>query len=240
MMPILKTVLATVIATSSVVFSAVANAATFEIQASDAYYTFAGNVSSNSNLRLLTDKATAIGFDDLDTLSFLQFDAGDLPIEAIEGKEFKATLTLEYDSQLTELANLIPATPERPVSVSVYGLTAPFNSVEGNVNDINYGTNGENAIANATIGEDRIYTWNITALVEEWLDSSTSDTNLALSGVFGNVDLDGRNSYASFYTVGATEGLVPTVTIQVPEPSSLVALSLISVGLGFATRRRSS
>lgn len=49
----LKISLASTVTASTVALGAVANAATFEIQASDAYYTFAGGVSSNSDVRLL-------------------------------------------------------------------------------------------------------------------------------------------------------------------------------------------
>lgn len=56
--------------------------------------------------------------------------------------------------------------------------------------------------------------------------------------MFGNVDIDGRNSYASFYPAGATEGLAPTLVIKtVPEPTSLVALLILGGSLLFTHKR---
>ena len=217
----------------------VAKAATFNVPASDSYFTFAGNISDTSDIRLLSDKATAIGFEGLDTISFLQFDLSALQTPELQAKFQKATLKLEYDSVLTEPANLIPATPDRPVNVSVYGLTAPFDAVNGNVDDIAFGVDGKQAISTATVGADGIYTWDITTLVRQWLTDSEPNTDLALSGVFGNVDIDGRNSYASFYPAGTTEGLAPTLVVKtVPEPASLAALVLVGSSLLIAQKRR--
>ncbi|MEM9164007.1 MAG: DNRLRE domain-containing protein [Cyanobacteria bacterium P01_F01_bin.4] len=216
-----------------------AEAATFKVTASDSYFTFAGNISGTSDIRLLSDKATAIGFEGLDTISFLQFDLSALQTPEVQTDFFKATLKLEYDSVLTEPANLIPATADRPVNVSVYALTAPFDDVNGNGNDIDFGVDGENAIATATVGDDGIYTWDVTTLVEPWLTNAVPDTDIALSGVFGNVDIDGRNSYASFYPAGATGGLAPTLVVEtVPEPASLAALVLLGSGLMFTRKQR--
>ena len=216
----------------------IARAATFNAPARDSYFTFAGNISSTSDIRLLSDKATAIGFDGLDTISFLQFDLSELLIPEMQENFLQATLKLEYDSVLTEPANLIPATADRPVNVSVYGLTAPFDDVNGNVDDIDYGSNGDLAIATAAIGADGVYTWDVTDLVNQWLIASAPNTDIALSGVFGNVDIDGRNSYASFYPAGATEGLAPTLVIKtVPEPTGLVALLILGGGLLFTQKR---
>ncbi|NEP18425.1 MAG: PEP-CTERM sorting domain-containing protein [Leptolyngbya sp. SIO4C1] len=216
-----------------------AEAAVFKVTASDSYFTFAGNISGTSDIRLLSDKATAIGFEGLDTISFLQFDLSALQTPEIQDNFLQATLKLEYDSVLTEPANLIPATADRPVNVSVYDLTAPFDDVSGNGDDIDFGPDGENAIATATVGDDGVYTWDITTLVDQWLVTATSDTDIALSGVFGNVDIDGRNSYASFYPAGATAGLPPTLVIEtVPEPTSIAALVLLGSGLMFSRKRR--
>ncbi|MEL6136013.1 MAG: DNRLRE domain-containing protein [Cyanobacteria bacterium J06626_23] len=213
-----------------------AQAAVFNITASDSYFTFAGNISGTSDIRLLSDKATAIGFEGLDTLSFIEFDFSGL---ALDSEFASATLQLTYDSVLTEPANLIPATPDRRVNVSVYDLTAPFDDVNGNVDDIDYGVDGENEIATATVSADGVYTWDISALVAEWLATDTPDTGLALSGVFGNVDIDGRNSYASFYPAGAATDLAPTIVIEtVPEPANLAALALAGGGVLLVRRQR--
>lgn len=217
-----------------------AQAAAFNVTASDSYFTFAGNVSGSSDIRLLSDKATAIGFEGLDTISFLQFDLGELQTPEVQSKFEQATLQLTYDPVLTEPANLIPATGNRPVTVSVYDLTAPFDSADGNTTaDIDFGAAGENAIASTSVGDGGTYTWDITSLVSQWLTGAELNTDLALSGVFGNVDIDGRNSYASFFPAGATAGLAPTITVKtVPEPNSLAALLLLGGGLAIAKKRQ--
>ena len=217
-----------------------AEAAVFSVPASDSYFTFAGNISGSSDIRLLSDKATAIGFEGFDTISFLQFDLSALQTPEIQDDFLNATLKLEYDSVLTEPANLIPATAARPVNVSVYGLTAPFDNVNGNVDTIAFGADGADAIATETIGADGIYSWDITTLVSQWLTDATTDTDIALSGVFGNVNIDDRNSYASFYPAGATAGLSPTIVVEtVPEPASLIALLLVG-GCVFLSKKQRS
>ncbi|MEM9002168.1 MAG: DNRLRE domain-containing protein [Cyanobacteria bacterium P01_F01_bin.86] len=219
-------------------FPLAAQAAVFNIPATTDYYTFAGSVSANSGTRLLSDKATAIGFEGLDTISFLQFDLTSLPLADIQTDLLQAELVLEHDSDLA--GTLIPATGDRPVSVSVYGITATFDNVDGNVDDIDYGVDGANAFATTSVGDDGIYTWDLTALVSDLADASAMGIDLALSGVFGNVNIDDRNSYASFYAAGTTEGLAPTLKIQtVPEPASVAALMLLGSGLLW-TRKQSS
>lgn len=222
------------------IFSSSAQAATYSLSASDSYFTFAGNVSGTSDIRLLSDKASAIGFAGFDTNSFIQFDLSTLQIPNVQNKFSQATLQLEYDPVLTEPANLIPATIDRPVNVSVYDLSAPFDRVNGNDADIDFGETGENAIATLSVGAEGIYNWDVTTLVKRWLTDNSDDTDLALSGVFGNVNIDDRNSYASFFPAGATEGLAPTLFVQtVPEPASLTAALLLGSGLILAQKRRS-
>lgn len=212
-----------------------ASAAVFNVPAVDAYYTFGANVSSNSDTRLLSDKATVIGFAGLETISFLQFDFSSLPVDAFAAGIRQASLELEHDSALA--GTLIPATADRPVSVSIYGITAPFDNVNGNVDDIDYGVDGANAFATTFVGADGIYSWDLTSLVSDLAATSASEVDLTLSGVFGNVNTDDRNSYASFYPVGATAGLAPRLSIQtVPEPSTMLGAAFLFGGL--LTRRK--
>ncbi|MEL7313414.1 MAG: PEP-CTERM sorting domain-containing protein [Cyanobacteria bacterium J06559_3] len=218
-------------------FSPAATAAVFQVPASDGYFTFAGNISENSDVRLLSDKATVIGFEGFETLSFLQFDLTGLPLDTIETDLVKASLLLEHDSDLA--GTLIPATADRPVSVSAYGLTAPFDDVNGNVDDIDFGVDGANAIATTSVGADGVYSWDLTDLISYLASSDSEGFDVSLNGVFGNVNTDDRNTYASFYPVGATAGLSPQLKIQtVPEPASVAALMLLGSGLFFCKKRR--
>ncbi|MEL6232612.1 MAG: PEP-CTERM sorting domain-containing protein [Cyanobacteria bacterium J06636_28] len=215
-----------------------AQAAVFKVPASAGYYTFGENVSANSDTRLLSDKATVIGFAGLETISFLQFDFTGLPLTEIATDLLQAELVLEHDSDLA--GTLIPATDDRPVSVSVYGITAPFDSTNGNLADIDYGVDGANAFATTSVGDDGVYTWDLTTLVSDLANTSASGIDLSLSGVFGNVNIDDRNSYGSFYPVGATDGLAPQLVIEtVPEPTSLAALMLLGSGLLWRQKQRS-
>ncbi|MEM9212789.1 MAG: SGNH/GDSL hydrolase family protein [Cyanobacteria bacterium P01_F01_bin.150] len=193
------------------------------LTATDAYYTFSGSISSNST-RLLGDKATAIGLEGLDTISFLQFDPMALP-ETLLDQAFSATLTLEHDASLAD--SLIPATDDRPVILSIYDLDAPFDDTKpgGNLADIDYGENGANAIAVTSVGDDGLYSWDVTELIAEWAVDTTQNDGLAISGIFGNENLDDRNSYGIFHTVGSTDGLVPTLTITPKEDDLQVSLS---------------
>ena len=200
-------------------FVAVANAAPIQpILASDAYYTFGPNVSANSGSRLLADKAADIGFPSLQSISFLKFDQASLPGSTLKSRNRRALLTLQQDSGLAP--TLIPASDGRPVSLSIYGLTAAFDSINGNLGDIDYGIDGASAIATELVGDNGLYRWDITDLVDQWISTPSSNNGFAVSGLFGNTDIDGRNSYGIFHTVGSATGLAPSVIVAVPEPST--------------------
>jgi hypothetical protein len=101
----------------------------------------------------------------------------------------------------------------------------------GNIADIDYGTDGSNAISTVVVGDNGLYNWDVTSLVSSWLADPSTNNGLALSGLFGNVNLDGRNSYGIFHTVGSTAGLPPTLTISVvPEPGNLWGILLLGSG----------
>lgn len=207
------------------------------VSASEAYYMFGPNVSANSGARLLADKAADIGFPDLQSVSFLRFDQGDLPTTTLASRGLTARLTLQQDNNLA--STLIPASNERPLSLSIYGLTNVFDAVNGNLADIDYGADGANAIATTLVGDNSLYHWDITSLIDEWITTPALNFGFALSGLFGNSDIDGRNSYGIFHTVGSTTGLAPSFAIvSVPEPSTFVilALGLLAVLLGHHIR----
>ncbi|MEM9223610.1 MAG: hypothetical protein AAGB11_14600 [Pseudomonadota bacterium] len=210
----------------------------FELTANDAYYTFFGNVSSNSDLRLLADKATAIGFPGFDTNSFLHFD--DIPTDLVRSGLISAKIRLEYDDELTELANLIPASADRPVNVSAYRLRAgeEFDPVNGNDEDIRFLKDGAGALSTVSVGEDGIYEWDITGLFKNTF--RTGELSVALSGVFGNEDTDGRNSYAAFFPVDARDGLEPTLVFEVAAVNTITdfipgedVIGIAGLGIGF-------
>ncbi|MDJ0518091.1 MAG: DNRLRE domain-containing protein [Trichodesmium sp. MO_231.B1] len=219
-------------------FQSGANADTVNILADDAYYTFREAVSANSDFRLLVDKATTIGLSPQDTFSFLKFDSDDF--SSLAGKNYQAILTLQQETSLASF--LIPATDANPLNVSVYNLTAPFDDVNGNIPDIDYGVDGTNAIVTTAVGDNGIYSWDISSLVNTWIESPETNNGIALSGLFGNVDINGRNSYGIFYTVGATEGLAPTLALTpVPEPTSILGLLAFGfLGAGSVLKKRSA
>ncbi|MEM8827920.1 MAG: pre-peptidase C-terminal domain-containing protein [Cyanobacteria bacterium P01_G01_bin.19] len=207
---------------------------TIEITADTGFFTFGENVSESSDRRLLSDKATVIGFAGLETISFLEFELGEISQSIVTNAE----LILEHDADLAE--TLIPATADRPVSVSAYEVTAPLDEVNGNLDDINYGEEGANGIATTVVGEDGIYSWDVTELIQDELLNSNPGANVALSGVFGNENIDDRNSYASFYPVGTTDGLEPTLVIETSAVNLITdftagedVIGIAGLGIGF-------
>ena len=227
--------LATLAIVAALCWTSTAKAMVIEtVLASEAYYTFGSNVSANSGIRLLGDKAANIGFPDFQSISFLRFDQALLPDSTLQDRGRVAFLTLQQDPSLAP--TLIPASTARPVSLSVYRLTDLFDPVGGNVDDIDYGASGVNAVATTEVGRPGTYRWDITALVDEWIMSPATNFGIALSGVFGNIDIDGRNSYGIFHTVGSTAGLAPALVV-VPEPATLALMMLALAILAFATGR---
>ncbi|MEM7225834.1 MAG: DNRLRE domain-containing protein [Pseudomonadota bacterium] len=205
------------------------------VTASDAYYTFGPNVSANSGLRLLADKAADIGFPDLQSISFLMFDQSDLPSTPLGPSGLTAELVLQHDNSLA--STLIPASDDRPVFLSVYALTASFDAVNGNLGNIDYGVDGANGFATAEIGDNGFYRWDITELVDQWILNPSTNNGLALSGLFGNVDIDGRNSYGIFHTAGATAGLEPAFSVVTVSEPSTAAIFLMGLSALFLRRR---
>jgi len=201
------------------------------LPAIDSYYVFRG-VSANTE-RLLADKAPVIGFPDIPSISFLLFDELALPAKPLRPRGLRARLTLTHDPD-TLAGTLIPATDSRPVAISAYaidGAWAPEVGGPGNKDDIVYGDTGSAAIATTPIGVPGRYDWDITSLVDAWIDDARPPV-VALSGVFGNVDLDGRNSYATFYADGAAPDLAPAIVIApIPLPAGLWLLAAALAGL---------
>ncbi|MBF2002173.1 MAG: hypothetical protein IGS38_15815 [Synechococcales cyanobacterium M58_A2018_015] len=64
------------------------------------------------------------------------------------------------------------------------------------------------------VGNDGLYNWDVTSLIQRWAVDPTNNDGVAISGFYGNVDIDGRNSYGIFHTVGSTTGQVPILTIK--------------------------
>jgi hypothetical protein len=228
--------LLTLTATLTVINStSVAQAATLNLTASDAYYTFRGNVSSN-RVRLLGDKATAIGLPGQDTVSFLKFAQSTFPTDL--SQPYTAILTLQHDPSLG--GTLIPASNARPVSLSVYNLLAAFDRTKpgGNLSDVDYGSNGSRAIDTTSVGNPGLYTWDISSLFNNWLQNPTSNNGIALSGVYGNVNIDDRNSYGIFHTIGSLTGAEPTLSVEaVPEPTTMAGMALFGLG-GLLLKKR--
>lgn len=214
------------------------------VPATDAYYTFRGAVSANSDRRLLAGKATAIGFPGQDTIGFVQFDRAALPTTLPTGG--RALFKLEHDPTLA--AFLIEASAANPVSLAAYAFNDPpgtdfdpaFNPAGGNDFDVNYGPGGGNAIATTTVGDPGIYTWDVTALFETWLAAPDAVAALAISGIYGNVGGDGRNAYGIFHTVGSASGVEPALHVT-PVPGALpLFLTGAAALVALRVRRRST
>ncbi|MEM1362741.1 MAG: hypothetical protein AAGF94_13660 [Pseudomonadota bacterium] len=212
------------------------------LPAIDDYYTFVSAVSANSGTRLLVDKASAIpAIAGLDSTSFLLFDAGALPGASLAATRQKAILKLEYDPGLA--STLIPATSARPLSVSVYGIDGMWDDTvggSGNLAGIDFGIDGSNAYTTTLVRDAGIYKWDVSDLVDDWIDGTRPLTALALSGLFGNVNDNDRNAYASFYAVGATDGAAASIHLApIPLPSTAFLL-MGAFGAVGATRLRSA
>ena len=211
--------------------SSTANAIVLQtIEADDAYYTFGANVSANSDIRLLGDKAADIGFPDFQSISFLKFDQSDLPTTPFVPGGPSAFLVLQQDNSLAP--TLIPSSTRRPVVLSVYDLNAIFDPINGNLADIDYGLNGANSIATTSVGNNGFYRWDITELVNQWILDPLTNNGLALSGLFGNTNIDDRNSYGIFHTVGSATGAAPAIfVLSEPPVIAMLAIGLLAVFL---------
>ena len=218
--------------------SSTANAVVLQtIAADDAYYTFGANVSANSGIRLLGDKAADIGFPDFQSISFLRFNQSDLPTTPFGPGGPIVELVLQQDRSLAP--TLIPASNNRPVVLSVYDLNGIFDPINGNLADIDYGLDGANSIATTAVGNDGFYRWNITELVNQWILDPLSNNGLALSGLFGNTNIDDRNSYGIFHTVGSATGAAPTLfVVSEPPVVMLLTIGLLIVLLGRSVSSR--
>lgn len=225
------------------VLGAAVASATVVVPASDAYYTFRGNVSGNSDVRLLAGKATAIGFPGQDAISFIAFDRSLLPSFRPEGGQ--ALLRLEHDPTLGSF--LIDATDAAPVSLSAYAFNNPpgtdfdptFDPVNGNTFSVNYGPEGANAVATTVVGDAGVYTWDISSLFDRWLADPDAVAALAISGIYGNVGGDGRNAYGIFHTVGSLDGLAPELHVT-PLPGAAPLLLTGGIALYWLRRRRNA
>lgn len=205
------------------------------IEATESYYTFGSGVSSNQE-RLLADKAQEIGFPGLETISFILFD---LSTFSEPSRPYTVTLEMEQDSDLA--GTLIPAMPDRLLTVGAYGLDGTWDPVGGNLADARYGTNGDAAFDLVDIGANGIYNWDITQLFREWITTPTTETAIVLTGLFGNVNTDDRNTYASFYAANSDAGFGPQLVITpVPIPSGVPLILAALTFLGFVRLRQSS
>ncbi|MEM8822943.1 MAG: DNRLRE domain-containing protein [Pseudomonadota bacterium] len=221
------------LAAAIAVTSTASHAATFD--AVESYYTFGSGVSSNQE-RLLADKAQEIGFPGLETISFILFDISTFSAPATP---YRVSLQLEQDSGLA--GTLIPAAADRELTVGAYALDGIWDPVNGNLADARYGTNGSAAFDLVNVGANGIYSWDVTRLFRQWVNTPTAETAIVITGLFGNTNTDNRNTYASFYAANSIAGTGPQLLVaQVPLPAGL-PLILAALGiLGFLrTRRRS-
>jgi hypothetical protein len=204
------------------------------VPAIDAYYAFRTVPSANTT-RLLADKATAIGLPGQDAISFVAFDRASLPAAIPDGE--KALLRLQHDTSLA--GNLRLPSAERPLNLGAYGLFAPFNSDRdgrGNAFTVAFGPQGSSVIDVATITENGIYSWDVTETVKGWLADPDAITALAISGIYGNRDLDPFNAYGAFHTVGSSLGMAPNLHVT-PLPAAAWML-LAALGGLYGLRRR--
>lgn len=203
------------------------------LDATESYYTFGANVSSNQE-RLLADKAQEIGFAGLETISFILFDIASFTPPP---EPYEVTLELEQDSGLA--GTLIPAAGDRQLTVGAYALDGTWDPVNGNLADARYGTDGDAAFDLVSVGANGVYSWDVTDLFNEWLTTPATETAIVLNGLFGNTNDDDRNTYASFYAANSLTGMSPRLVVaQVPLPAGLPLLLGGMMALGVFRLRR--
>ncbi|MEM7006903.1 MAG: DNRLRE domain-containing protein [Pseudomonadota bacterium] len=211
--------------------STASGAATFD--ATDSYYTFGFGVSSNQE-RLLADKAQEIGFAGLETISFILFDVSTF---LAPSRPYRVSLQLEQDSGLA--GTLIPAAIDRELVVGAYALDGTWDPVNGNLTDARYGNDGDAAFDLQTVRANGVYSWDVTELFREWLQTPASETAIVITGLFGNTDTDGRNTYASFYAANSLTGTGPQLVVTaVPLPAGLPLILAALCALGSVKTRR--
>ncbi len=189
------------------------------------FYTPMGSTVVDDRVYLLTSNAyeplPEYGGMIMETLCFLKFNLDNLPGSAVSG----AYLTMELTSGHSAMSGMTD-----PVQMSVQRVTEDIaGMVDGRYTvaefqDHDTGYIGE-TVSTVAVYEDGCYSWDITALVNDWI-AGVPNYGLAITGR-DDLRNDG-NQHPEFFSQDAAVaglGLSPVISNQpVPEPATICLL----------------
>lgn len=135
---------------------------------------------------------------------------------------------------IAQSAGMWSVPESNPVTITVYTINDDVTKIGNSYSASSFKDMIGEAIASEIVsGGDDIYSWDITALVNEWV---TGGSNYGL--LLSISSLTNGLTYAKFAGVGHSSGIDPVITdiaMAVPEPTTLVLLGL---GTLFSCRKR--
>lgn len=210
------------------------------------YYSYGGGFSNNGYY--IINNGFQNGAASNEAITFLKFDSTALPASLGVGEKAYLSVTKYGNPFLTN------STDAKPIKIGVSGLTTLDVSTVSDSSGID-GLKGDlgASVAEGDVGGSRVYSFDVTALVAQWISNPSSNLGVALharndfnpqGGSLSNpyfVSSDGPHAAHVSSGYVASDALRPTLSsvapagatiiAAVPEPASLAALALGAVAL---------